>query len=641
MFEFIRRHTRLLQFILVLLIFPSFVFFGIQGYSNFSDGSREAVAKVDGREITRAEWDAAHRAQIERMRGQMPGVDVSLLDTPEMRQATLEGLLRERVVAAAANRLHLVTGDDRLQRLFVNDPELAFLRKPDGSLDKDALMSQGMTSEQLAERLRTDYSLRQVFDGIQDSVIAPAVPTDAALDALFQQREVNVRTFNTKDYEAKQNPSDAELQAYYKNPANAAQFRAPEQASIEYLVLDLAAVSKGITVPEEELRKYYSENQARYTTPEERRASHILVKVDSNAPAAQREKAKAKAESLLAEARKAPNSFAELAKKHSEDPGSAERGGDLDFFGRGAMVKPFEDAAFSMKPGDISGVVESDFGYHIINLTEVRGGQKKPFEAARAEIEAEARKQQAQKRFAELAEQFSNIVYEQPDSLKPAAEKLGLEVRTATVQRQPTPEATGPLASPKLLEAVFSSDALNNKRNTEAIETGPSELVSARVVQHTPERMRPFEEVKDKVRQAVVRDAAIEQARKAGQAYLAIAKTDAGTEIAGAAKTVSRAQPGDLPQPVIDAVLRAPADKLPTWIGVDLGAQGYAVARINKVLGRDPAVADPKQARTQYAQAWTAAESEAYYEALKDRYDAEILASAKSTSGTDEANNGR
>jgi peptidyl-prolyl cis-trans isomerase D len=627
MFDFIRRHTKLFQFILVLLIFPSFVFFGIQGYSRFTGGGEAAAAaKVDGRTITNAEWDAAYRQQIERLRRQMPNVDASLIDTPQMKQATLESLVREHVMIAAANRLHLTTSDARLQRLFVGDPQLAFLRNPDGSVNKDALAAQGMSSEQFAERLRQDYSLRQVTSGIDGTVLAPASVAGAALDALFQQRQAQVQRFETKDYAGKVTPTDAQLEAWYKDPAHAPQFQAPEQAEIQYAVLDLDAIAKGVKVPEEELRKYYEENKARYTTPEERRASHILVKADKDASADVRAKAKAKAESILEQLKKNPDAFAELAKKNSDDPGSAAKGGDLDFFGRGAMVKPFEEQVFKLKPGEISGIVETDFGYHIIRLTAVRGGEVKPFDAVRAEIEAEAKKQQAQKRFADAAEQFTNTVYEQSDSLKPAADKLGLEVKTATVTRQPAPGASGPLASPKLLAAVFGNDALKNKRNTEAIETGPSQLVSAHVVKHTPAHQKTFDEVKAQVKEAVVGAAAAELAHKAGEALLAAAKKDPALASSGQQLSVSRVQPHDLPPQLLDAILKADASALPSWIGVDLGEAGYAVARVEKVLGRDPAAGDAKRAEEQYGQAWAQAEEQAYYDALKVRYKAEVLA---------------
>jgi len=630
MFEFVRKHTRLLQFVLVLLIFPSFVFFGIQGYSRFSDEGQGTAARVAGRDITQAEWDAAHRNQVERMRRQMPpGVDASLFDNPEMKRQTLEALVRDRVMNAAVDKLHLVTTDDRLQRLFVSDPQFAFLRNPDGTVNKDLLAAQGMSSEQFAARLRNDLSTRQVLHGVEGSALAPASVTAAALDALFQQREVQVQKFDTKDFASKVNPTEAEIEAHYKDPANAAKFQSPEQASIEYVVLDLEAIMKGIKVPEEELRKYYAENAARFSTPEERRASHILIKADKSAPAADRAKAKAKAESLLPEAKKSPAAFAELARKHSQDPGSAANGGDLDYFGRGAMVKPFEDAAFSLKPGQTTDIVESDFGYHIIMVTGVRGGGSKSFEEARAEIETEAKKQQAQKRYAEAAEQFTNTVYEQSDSLKPVVDKLKLQLRTATAQRKPTPDASGALANSKFLDALFSADALRNKRNTDAVEVGPNQLVSGRVVQYMPARQRPLAEVKAQVREALVNATAAELARKAGEARLAAGKQDGASTLGAETLVVSRAQARDLPREVLDAIMKADASKLPGWIGVDQGAQGYTVVRLTKVLARDPVAADPVQAQAQYAKVWAGAESQAYYNALKKRFKVEVTAQPK------------
>ncbi|MEO8835663.1 MAG: SurA N-terminal domain-containing protein, partial [Caldimonas sp.] len=345
MFDFFRRHTRALQAVLVLLVFPSFVFFGIQGYSRMSGSDQQWVAKVAGQPITTAEFDNAMRERTERARRQMPNLDAKIFDTPEMRRLALDSVIRDRVMLIAADKLHLATTDERLDRLFKSDPQFAPLRNADGSLNRDVLVGLGMSSEQFAERLREDISRRQVMQGVMASVIAPAAAASAALDALYQQREVQVERFETKAELAKVNPSEAEIEAYYKDPAHAPQFRAPEEESIEYVVLDLDSVKKQIKVSEDDLRKYYTENEKRFTSPEERRASHILVKADKDAPKAERDKARAKAEKLLAEVRQNPQSFAEIARKNSDDEGSAAKGGDLDFFGRGAMVKPFEDAA--------------------------------------------------------------------------------------------------------------------------------------------------------------------------------------------------------------------------------------------------------------------------------------------------------
>jgi peptidyl-prolyl cis-trans isomerase D len=631
MFEFIRSHTRLFQGILVLLIFPSFVFFGVQGYSSFSDGSGAQVAEVDGRAITQAEWDVAHQRNIERFRQQMPTVDVKLLDSPAVRLETLDGIVRERVLLAAAEHMHLGVSDDRLQRVFRSDPQFAALRNPDGSVNRDLLMAQGMSSEMFAQSLRQDLAMRQVLQGIGATALAPKAVVDPSLDALLQRRQVAYQRFDASAYRGKVNPSDADIEAFYK--ANQALFLTPEQARIEYVVLDLQALQKSLTASEEDLRRYYAENASRYTEAEERRASHILVKADKDMPAAERQKARARADDLLEQLRKSPGQFAELARKHSDDPGSAERGGDLDFFSRGAMVKPFEDAVFAMKAGEISNVVESDFGYHIIQLTGRRGGEKKSFDSVRAEIESELKKQMAQKRFAEDAEQFTNTVFEQSDSLQPVIDKLKLEKRSATVQRMPAPGASGPLASAKLLEAVFGNDAIRNKRNTDAVETGPSQMVSARVVEHLPARTLPLAEVKDRVRERLVAEQAAALARKDGQALLAQLQQTAETKLPETA-VIGRVGSQGVPRKLIDAVLGADAGKLPVPVGVDLGEQGYLVAQVTQVLPRDPAVANEQTLQSQYVQAIASAEAQAYYAALKARFKAEVVPRVAATAAS-------
>lgn len=626
MFEFIRTHSRLMLGLIVLLIIPSFVFFGVQGYTSMTGGGNVGVAKVDGRAITQAEWDLAHQRAIERARQQMPDLDVKLLDNPMVRRQTLDNLVRERVLLNAAADQHLFPTDERLHRLFVNDPQFASVRNPDGSVNRDLLAAQGLSSELFAQQLRTEFGMQQVIGGIGRSVLAPAKVAAVSLDALLQRREVQVERFDAAAYRAKVAPTDADVETYYK--AHESEFRAPEQATIEYVVLDLETLAKDVAVPAADLQRYYEENASRYTKAEERRARHILVQSEPDAPAAERDKARARVEALLAQARAKPAGFAELAKKNSDDTGSAAQGGDLGFFGRGAMVKPFEDAVFAMKPGEISNLIETDFGYHIIQLTEVRGGEKQPFDSVRGEIEAEVRRSLAQRRYVEAAEQFSNMVYEQPDSLQPVLERFKLEKRSATVQRRPLPGASGVLASPQLLEAVFKDDAVRNKRNTDAVETGPNQLVSARVLTHQPERTLPLADVQAQVRERVVDAQAAALARQDGESRLAAVRADAGAKLPQAA-TVSRAQLQNLPRAVVEAALRADPDALPAALGVDLGPEGYAVLRVLGVLPADTAAAGGEAAlRAQYAQAWSNAESQAYYETLKQRHKVKITVPA-------------
>ncbi len=630
MFDFVRKHTRLALGFMLLLIIPSFVFFGIDGYQKIGDGANTAVASVDGRKITRAEWDNVHQRLMQRARVQMQGADPSVFDTPEMRRDTLDSIVRERVLLSAANHMNLSPSDARLQRLFVTDPQFAQMRNPDGSVNREILAMQGMSSEMFAQQLRQELAMQQVLGGIGRSSLAPASIVGATVDPLLQRREIQFQRFDPVAYREKVKPTDAEVESFYKSHAD--DFKTPEQATIEYVVLDMEALGAVAAPTDAELRKFYDDNAARFTAAEERQASHILINADSSQSAALRQVARAKAEALLAEARKNPAAFAELARKNSQDTGSAQQGGDLGFFGRGAMVKPFEDAAFAMKQGDLSGPVETDYGYHVILLTGVKGGTKRPYEEVSAEIAAELRKTAAQRQWPTTAELFTNTAYEQSDSLQPLLDKLKLKKLTATVQRKPLPGATGALASTKLLDALFGQEALVNKRNTDAIEVGPNQLVAARVVQHSPARVQTLAEVVDKVRERLTTEQAQALARKDGQARLAALEQAgaAGEKLSGTA-TVSRAQPQGVPKAVLDAALRADADKLPRLTGVELSEGGFVVLRVSAVLPRETVPGGEATLSQQYTQAWAAAETDAYLSALKRRYKAEVRSEAART----------
>jgi peptidyl-prolyl cis-trans isomerase D len=628
MFDFVRNNTKIMMGLLFLLIIPSFVMFGIEGYSRFNDGG-VVVAKVNGNKIVQAEWDAAHKREVDRIRASMPNVDVKMFDTPEAKYATLERLVREQVIAAAAQKLHLVASDTRLARELQQSPSIASLRSADGKLDmeryKQMVASQGMTPEMFETQVRADLSNRQVIQGVQASAYATPAQTQTALNAFMQRREAQILNFPAADFLNKVSVSDADLKAYYDK--NSALFQSPESADIEYVVLDIESLRQTVTVNEQDLKTYYEQNLQRLSSKEERRASHILITAAKDAPEAEKKAARAKAEDLLKLVKAKPASFAEVARKNSQDPGSAVKGGDLDFFGRGAMVKAFEDAAFSLKKSDISDVVESEFGYHIIQLTDIKSPKAQSFESLRPSLEADLKKQQAQKKYAELAESFSNMVYEQSDSLKPVSDKLKLNIQKASqVARVPaaSAQAKNLLNHPALLQALFSDASLQKNRNTEAVEVAPNTLVSARVIKHHPAATLPFADVKDTVKRNLTQEKAAEMAKAQGEQRVAALKNSADGLPNAIVLSRDKSQK-QLPQ-VVDAVLKADPAKLPVVTGVDLGAQGYAVVRVTKVL---PPEADNKelmaQAQQQFTQLWGTAETLAYLAHLKTMLKAEIL----------------
>jgi peptidyl-prolyl cis-trans isomerase D len=629
MFDSIRNNSKILMGLLFLLVIPSFVLFGIEGYSQFEDKGA-VVARVNGSKITQSEWDAAHQSEVDRIRASVPNIDPKMLDSAQARYATLDKLVNDRLIALASEKQMLVTSDQRLARYLQQDPSIAGLRGADGKLDMDRYRqlaaSQGMTPEMLEARVRRDLSNQQVLSGLQASAFATQSQTDMALNAYLQRRDVQVKRWSAVDFASKVVVADADLESYYKE--NPERFRSVENVDLEYLVLDLAALQSRIELPEQDLKTYYEQNLQRLSGQEQRRASHILINAAKDQPEAEKQKALAKAQELLAVVKKAPKTFAEVARKNSQDTGSAQNGGDLDFFSRGAMVKPFEDAAFAMKKGDISEIVTSDFGFHIILLTDVKQPAVPSFESMRPQLEADLRKQQAQRQFAELAETFSNSVYEQSDSLTPVAERLKLTVQKAqALTRMPAPGPQGVLSNPKLLQAIFSEDAVSKRRNTPAVEVAPNTLVSARIVTHRPATVRPFDEVKAEARQWWVQAKSADLAKAEGQARLTAWKADPAQATLGESLTVSRDQVPTLPQAVIDAALRADPAKLPAWVGVDLGVQGYAVVRVNKIVSRPESTAQQaEQSRSQFARLWSQAESQAYLASLKSKFKVEMLA---------------
>lgn len=622
MFEFIRHHNKIIMAVLFLMVIPSFVLFGVDRYQH-GGGQAETVASVAGETISRTQWDERHRAESDRMRQQAPGIDTALLDSDSARYATLERMVRDRVLAVAATKENLSVSDERLSRTFSQDPGLAAFRGPDGKFDRDRFISATrQTPEQYEASMRFQMSTQQVLQGVAGSTFVGKAQADATLSAFYDRREVRVAEFKPASFESKANPSDDDLKAYYA--AHTSQFQAKEQVDVEYLVLDKESLSQGLVVSDADIKNYYEQNKDRLGTKEQRRASHILVAVAPDASPEERKVARAKAEALLAKVKADPASFADVARKESQDPGSAAQGGDLDYVTRGAMVKPFEDALFALAPGGISGIVETDFGFHIVELKDIKPGEVPPLAQQRADIERDIRSQQATQAFAKAAEQFTDIVFQQADSLAPAADKLKLKIRTANgVLRVPAPDAKGPLANRRFLESLFAPDAVDAKHNTEAIETGPSELSAGRVTRYAKARALPFDEVKAQVRTEWMAQRSAELAKAAGAEKLKAWDAAQTVDPAfGPSQTVSRIDQKNVAQPVIEAALRADASKLPVLVGVDLGAAGYAIVRVEKNEARAAPTAEAAtQELAQLTQVVANAESAAYYQMLKQRYD--------------------
>ncbi|HEY4998407.1 MAG TPA: SurA N-terminal domain-containing protein, partial [Usitatibacter sp.] len=515
--EFANKRIVRLLFILFLVI--PFGMFGIDYYFKAPVGG-DTVASVGSRGIGQVEFDDAIRQQAEVYRQQFRGqFDPSIMDNPEVRRSVLDRLVNDKLVALGADRSGIRLSDAQLADRIAKESFFQI----DGRFSKDryelVARSQGLSPLGLDERLREDYGQQQFRGSIVDTAFVPKSTLDSFIRLSEQTREVSQVTLAPDAYLAKVKVTPEQVKAYYD--AHAPEFTSPERARVEYVEMSLDAVAARAPVKPEDVKTVYDEQlkAGKLGQVEERRASHILITAPADAKEADRKAAEAKAKEIADRVRKNPASFADLAKKESQDPGSAAQGGDLGFFARGAMVKPFEEAVYAAKKNDILGPIKTEFGYHVIRVTDIKPEKVKSLAEASPEIEANLKKQAAARDFADQAEQFSNIVYEQSTSLKPAAEKLNLAVQQSPWISKGA-SAVPVLNNPKMQAEIFSDNAIKAKRNTAAVEIAPNDLVAARVIEYKPAELRPLDTVKADIEKRLQREKALDLARADGEARL-------------------------------------------------------------------------------------------------------------------------
>ncbi len=611
MFDFVQKNKRILQVFLGLIAI-TFATWGIESYTRFA-GSGDTVASVNGSDITQRDFSEQLRLQQEQIRRAFGSqVDPAAFDSPELRRALLDQMIAQRLVATETSKRNLFIDDQRLSNLILSIPDFQVGGRFSEEAFEQAARSQNLTPRQFAERLRQNMSLQQLAGAVGDTTIVPHAVAARLAAIEGQQREVSEARIRAQQFLSQVKIDDAQLKQYYD--ANQADFRTPERVRVEYVVLSADTLAKQEPVTEEEIKKAYEARAAAFRVDEQRRASHILVKT------------KEEADKIAAELKKNPGAFAELAKQHSQDPGSAEKGGDLGWFGPGMMVKPFEEAVFSMKQGE-SRVVQSEFGFHIVRLTGIQPGKTRSLEEVRKELVTDLTRQKGAKKYSEAAEAFGNMVYEQSESLKPAAERFKLQIQTSDWLTKTPGQERGALQNPKLLAALFSQDAIANKRNTDAVEVAPSTVVAARVIEHQPAAQRKFEEVKNEIAEILRRREAAKLAEQEGKARLEqLKKGETPSVTWSAPKLVSRRAAQGMPAEVVRQVVAADVSKLPTYVGMSIGETGYVILRISKGVEGEAAADQQaeKQTEARAANLVGAAEFEAYVASLKGRADIKI-----------------
>ncbi|HEX7812701.1 MAG TPA: SurA N-terminal domain-containing protein [Burkholderiales bacterium] len=628
MFEFVQKHKRWMQGALLVIIVPSFALFGIDVYFRNS-GTGGAVAKVGNASISELEYSQALRQAQERMREMMrDNPDPAVLNSPQFKESVLNELVDRKVALNQARKSGMAVSAPDLQKMIT---QFEVFRDESGKFSveryRQLLKNQGMSEKAFEEDLKNGVMLGQAQNVYAGSSFVPDSVVERLMRIREQEREVSQIVFNPADYLKQVKVSASDVEKYYADHKD--EFVIPERAKIEFVLLSMDAAERSVQFSDDELKKIYDESkEARFVTPEERHASHILIAAPATASAEEKARAKAKAEDLFKQVKAAPARFAELARKNSEDPGSAEKGGDLGSFGRGLMVKPFDDALFSMKPGDIAGPVETQYGYHIIRLDGIQGGQVTPFEKVKPQLADEARKAKAGKAFSEAAEKFNDMVYEQFDSLQPVAEALKL-----TVQKSDWVSRTGGNMNPllnneKLLAALFSDEVVKNKHNTSAIEVQPNTLLAARVVEHQPAAPLPLAEVRQDLQRHLESEAAMKQAEADGKAALdsLLKGQEPKSKLAWSPpQNVSLQKRQGLHAEGAKAVFGADTAKLPAYAGVSAPQGKFVVYRISKVKDVEQVDAAQKKALAkQLAQTAGQEQYQAYIASLREQANVKI-----------------
>lgn len=622
MFDSVRNNKKVVQIILALIILP-FAFWGVESYIG-NMGTGKDVASVGDSKISLSEFQGAFREQQDRLRPMLGGRDPALLESPELRSAVLENLIQRHLLDLQAKEMKLTVSNEQLASFIASVPQLQEDGKFSPQRYEALIAAQNKSKAQFEYEIRHDMTIQQAVAAVGNASLAGRTTADRWLAAQLEEREVSDVVLRSDAYLKQVKVTPEAIKAYYD--ANTPKFQVPEQLRAEYLVLSRDRLIEQVAVTDDEIKAWYDGHPERYRQAEERRASHILIAADSKGAADGMKAAEAKAAEVLAQLKKSPGDFAKLAKQYSQDPGSAGKGGDLEWFSRGAMVKSFEDAVFSLKEGQISDVVRSDFGLHIIKLTGVRPERVRPLAEVRSEIVGELKNQTAARKYAEIAESFSNTVYEQPDSLAPAAEKYKLSIQKSEWLRKDA-AAAGPLGNAKLLAALFSDDAIKNKRNTEAVEVTPNVLVSARIVEYKPAAQQPLETVAPTIERLLTHEEAAKLAVKDGEQKLA--KLNKGEKVDvtwSKPHAVIKGMAGELPPEASRAIFKADAAKLPAYSGA-AGAGGYALFRISQVKRYAPEAGEAPQVRAmrgEYARLIAEEELAGWIAALRAKYPVEI-----------------
>jgi len=603
MFDFIRTHQRLMQLVLLVLILPSFVLIGVSGYTNYVSGDKDLV-KVGDAAVTLQEFELARRNQLDQFqRSSMGRFDPEVLNSRPARERLLESLVDRRVLVETATKERFSVSDAALRDTIASMPEF----HEDGAFSAERynqlLAAAGLSARDFEQGQRGELALQRVLSPIGESALVPDTVLQRVSAALTEQRTVSLFAYPASDYEKDVEITDADIQSWYEENKEA--LTVPDQVAVQYLLLDEAVAVQAVgEIPENDLKAYYEQNKSRYVTAPRVNVSHIQISVAAGASQEEREAAREKAESIAERVKADPSIFADIAREESDDVGTARDGGQLGWVTPGSWPASLEEAVFALSEGAVSDVVEGPGGYHVFLAYQVEAEKGETFEEAREKVEAEVQRQLASERFAEMATRLTDLIYDNPASLEPAAQELGVQLRTVTGVTRDTllgvedagdqAAAASPDAAvfedPRVRSTLFSDALLREKANSGVIEISPDTLVVVRVAAFEPAHVPPLEQVEGRVESRLLAQRAREAAQAAGEKQLEAlqaGKTASEEPIDfGEPLTVSRIDNQGVAPSILEAVFAADTSELPSYIGVS-GPQGYVIARIESVEAGD------------------------------------------------------
>ena len=630
MFDFISKYKIFSQAILVLIVL-TFALFGVDSYFRGQD-SAQVVAEVGNSAISQQELSMMVRQEQDRLRPQTQANPqaAEYLQTPEFKNSVLNNIIQRRLLLNQAKSMGMMVSPEELREVISGVPAF-FDDSGEFSVEKyeRLLKAQNLSPTEFEIQITQDLLVGR----LQNVVTQTAIVSDSVVSRLVkqrgQQREVSQLIFSPAKYREAITVTDEEVRAYFDD--NRSLFVLPERAKVEYLVLNEESAAASVSVSEEELEQTYQDRLSEFQTVEERKASHILISVIEDAPDSEKAAAKAKAEELLAVIKDDPSQFGPLALEFSNDPGSAENDGDLGFLSRGLMVEPFDKALFESDKGAIVGPIQTQYGFHIIRVDDVKNVETTPFSEVKADIEKDIRKSKVEETYLSASQLFSDRVYTDYDSLLPVAEELGLTVQTSDWVTRESAGYNTLLDKPELLQAIFSAESLDEKRNTEAFEVQPKTLVAARVIEYALEEDMAFDDVAGEVKDFLKSQGALDKAVAEGES--ALAALEAGQEVEGAEWSnpgmVTLVKRQGLHPEGLRAVFGVSKDTLPAHVGMPIDDGRYVVFRVSKIVDLEEVTEDDlNTAKNQLEQMMQQQQMSAYIASLREKANVRINSDA-------------